>query len=107
MPIMTLGFLALTLAYSQTGLFIALFVLISSQGICTPGLLALISNRAADDMQGATIGINQSMQSVASAIPPLLAASLVAVYLDFPLIFGAVVTSIAFVVFYLYEFRKS
>lgn len=105
MPIMAVGYLALTLAYSQAGLFIALFVLVGGQGICTPGLLALISNKAGKDVQGATIGINQSIQSFASAIPPLVAASLVASYLDFPLIFGAVVTMIAFVIFYLYEYR--
>ena len=107
MPVMAIGYLALTLAYSQNGLFIALFVLVTAQGICTPGLLALISNKAGKDVQGATIGINQSIQSFASAIPPLIAASLVASYLDFPLIFGAVMTLIAFVIFYLYEYRKN
>lgn len=106
MPVMGIGFFALTFAYSQTGLFIALFVLISAQGICNPGLLALISNKADRNVQGATIGINQSIQSFASAIPPLAAASFVAQNLDFPLLFGLFTSMIAFVIYYLYEYRK-
>jgi len=105
-PLLAVGFIMLTFAYSHWALFVSLIVLISAQGICTPGILALISNKAGDDVQGATIGINQSIQSLAAALPPLIAAGVVAQYLDFPLIFGAVSALIAFAVYYLFEYKK-
>jgi len=106
LPVLALGFVLLTMAYSHWMLFISLVLLISAQGICTPGLLAMISNKAGDNVQGATIGINQSIQAFASALPPLIASAIVARYLDFPLVFGAVASVIAFIIFYFFEYKK-
>lgn len=106
LPLMAVGFVLLTISYTPLALFVSLTLLIAAQGVCTPGILAMISNKAGAEQQGATIGIHQSVQSFASAAPPLLAAPLVAAYLDFPLVFGAVTSLIAFAVFYLFEFRN-
>ncbi len=107
LPILAIGYFILSQANSVAILLIAMFVMISAQGICTPGLLALISNKAGKNVQGATIGINQSIQSFASAIPALLATSFVATNVKFPLLFGCITTLLAFIIYYLFEYNKN
>lgn len=101
--VLAFGYMLLTLSDSIALLFASLTILVIGQGICTPGLLALISNRAEGHVQGATIGINQSVQSFASAVPAALAATIVARDMNFPLVFGAVVSLLAFVIYYFFE----
>lgn len=105
LPTLAIGYFMLAQAQSIPFLLISLFIMIAAQGICTPGLLAMISNRANRNVQGATIGINQSIQSFASIIPATLATSFVATNVKFPLLFGTVVTFLAFFIFYWFEFR--
>jgi DHA1 family tetracycline resistance protein-like MFS transporter len=104
--VMGVGYTLLSLTDDVWLLFTALTVLVIGQGICTPGLLAVISNKAEGHEQGAMIGINQSVQSFASAVPAALAATLVARDMDFPLVFGAAVSVLAFLVYYFLEYKK-
>lgn len=105
LPTLALGYLLLSYANSVPTLLATLTIMVAAQGICTPGILSLISNKASSDIQGSTIGINQSIQSFSSAIPALLATSFVAQNIKFPLLFGAGMTFLAFVAYYFFEYR--
>jgi DHA1 family tetracycline resistance protein-like MFS transporter len=107
LPLMGIGYLMLSYATTVPFLIFSLTVLILAQGVCTPGILSLISNKADSDIQGSTIGINQSIQSFASAIPAIFATSFVAQNIKFPLMFGALMTLIAFIIYYFLEYRPN
>lgn len=77
--------------------FVAIF-----QGMNQPNTSAIISNLTDPERQGEILGINQSMQSLAQAIPPIIAAFVASVNINLPIIFSAVSTLIAWVIFTLY-----
>jgi MFS transporter, DHA1 family, tetracycline resistance protein len=64
------------------------FTLAISQGLNSPNLLTLVSKQALPHEQGEILGINQSMQSLAQIIPPLIVAVFGKNLLTFPFIFG-------------------
>lgn len=74
--------------------FVALF-----QGIMLPNMTAVISNFAGDEAQGEILGINQSVQSLAMAIPAFVAGFLAAYHPATPIIASAVVTITAWIIY--------
>lgn len=72
------------------------------QGMNPPNTSAIISNLAGDDKQGEILGINQSMQSVAQAIPSIIAAIVTSININIPMILSAAVTIIAWAIFVLF-----
>lgn len=105
LPTMAVAFLFIAFSNSSLLLYLSLALFITAQGICTPGLLSLISNKAEKNVQGATIGINQSIQSFSSALPALLTTSLVNADIRFPMFFGFAATILALVIYYVWEYR--
>ena len=81
--------------------FLAPFVAIF-QGLYRPNLQAIISNAASADEQGEILGINQSVQSLAMTIPPVIAGFIVSLNVHLPIIFAAVFTFLAFLVFFIF-----
>jgi DHA1 family tetracycline resistance protein-like MFS transporter len=77
------------------------FVLIG-QGVTQPNATAVISNLSGEDSQGEIMGINQSIQSLGMAVPPLIAGMLVTLHRNLPIIIGAILTLAAGVVFVLF-----
>lgn len=73
--------------------FVALF-----QGLTQPNLTTLISQASNGNDQGKILGIKQSITSLGQAIPPVIAGFIVTVHLNLPIIVGAVVVAIAWVV---------
>ena len=71
-----------------------------------PNTSAIISNLTDKDRQGEILGINQSMQSLAQSIPPIIAALATSINIDLPIMFSSVSTLLAWIVFTLY-FIKS
>ncbi len=69
------------------------------QGLTQPYSTAVISNFANAESQGEVMGINQSVQSMAMAIPALAAGALSAYSPSAPIIAAAVVTLVAWLVF--------
>ena len=67
-----------------------------------PNTSAIISNLTDADKQGEILGINQSMQSLAQSIPPIIAAFATSINLNLPIMFSAVTTLLAWVVFTLF-----
>lgn len=84
--------------------FINPFVAIS-QGITSPNMTTVVSMQAGPERQGEVLGINQSMISIGQIIPPLLAGYLNTISGSLPILTGAIVIFIGWMVF-VFVFRK-
>ncbi|MFN7118684.1 MAG: MFS transporter [Saprospiraceae bacterium] len=76
-----------------------------SQGITSPNMNAVIAEQASPDQQGQVLGINQSMQSLGQAVPPLIAGYLNALDSRFPLIAASLLVFVGWLV-YMLAFKK-
>jgi DHA1 family tetracycline resistance protein-like MFS transporter len=74
-------------------------------GMTYPNYTALISNLSGKESQGEVLGITQSIQSLAMAIPPVIAGFLVSAHINLPIMVASVFTFIAWAIFMLF-FRK-
>jgi DHA1 family tetracycline resistance protein-like MFS transporter len=72
-----------------------------SHGITTPNLLSTISAQASSEQQGSILGINQSMQSIGAAIPPIVGGYLTALNFHYPLIASTTIVFLAWLLFLL------
>lgn len=70
-----------------------------SQGLNSPNLLSIVSKQAEPNQQGEILGINQSMQSVAQFIPPIIVGFFGESLATFPFIFGGGVIVLAWFIF--------
>ncbi|MGK0364518.1 MAG: DHA1 family tetracycline resistance protein-like MFS transporter [Saprospiraceae bacterium] len=70
-----------------------------SQGISAPNLISVISNQASASQQGQILGINQSMQSLGAAIPPIIGGYLTAMNSLYPLMASAAVIFLSWLVY--------
>ncbi len=61
--------------------FIAIF-----QGLTQPNMTSLVSSQAGKDEQGQILGINQSIQSLGMAIPPIIASYINMVNINLPIV---------------------
>ena len=83
--------------------FIAVF-----QGITQPNVTTMISNLSGRDKQGEILGINQSVLSIAQAIPPIVAGIVTSVNLNLPTLFASGATLLGWLVFvFVFERKKS
>jgi len=81
--------------------FIAVF-----NGLSTPNLTTVISDLAPASSQGEILGINQSVQAMAQAIPPIIGGLIVAQYHTYPIIASGFITLFAWF-FFLAHARKT
>ncbi|MGL4773403.1 MAG: MFS transporter [Clostridium sp.] len=77
------------------------------QGLSQPNGTALVSNQSDASNQGEILGINQSVQSLAQAIPPIVAGFVTTIDLSLPIILGAISIAIGWVIFKLFFKEKS
>ncbi len=101
---LALAFIILTLppANMLWLLYLASPLIAINQGLLSPNLNTLVSNSAGPEKQGEIAGINQSIQSIGQAIPPIVAAYLVSYGQSFALYGAAALTFIAWLVFILF-----
>lgn len=69
------------------------------QGLTTPNITATVSNLADADIQGEILGINQSVNSFAQLLPPLIGGILVGFDIRMPLLVSASFMFLAWLVF--------
>ena len=81
--------------------FIAIF-----QGLTQPNSTAIVSSMSDRSSQGEILGINQSIVSLAQALPPILAAFLTTININLPTLFAAGSTLGAWIVF-VFVFKRS
>ncbi len=91
--------------HSSTLFFFAPFVAIF-QGLYRPNLQAIVANTATADQQGEILGINQSVQSLAMAIPPVLAGFVVSFDVHLPIIFASIFILMAYFVYQFFYIKK-
>ena len=69
------------------------------QGVTAPNLTTVISEQARPDQQGEILGINQSMQSIGQAVPPLIAGYLNTLNGSYPLMAASLFVFLGWVVY--------
>lgn len=74
--------------------FVALF-----QGLTMPNYNAIVSNLAGKEAQGEILGVNQSVQALGQALPPLIAGVALLVDVRLPIVIASAVTLMAFLMF--------
>jgi MFS transporter, DHA1 family, tetracycline resistance protein len=97
-----LSYFAVILASSSLMLYILGPLVAIFCGITLPSYNALISNIGSSKSQGEILGINQSMQSLAQCIPPIIAGFIIAIHPSWPTIIGGVITLLAWLIFILF-----
>ena len=70
-----------------------------AQGLTSPNMTTVVSEQAGPDRQGQIMGINQSMNSLGHAIPPILAGYLNTLNDNLPLLVGSFFIFIAWFLF--------
>jgi len=92
--------LPLLLLPRHAALLYVIFPLIAiSNGLTHPNSVAIVSNLADEESQGEILGINQSIQSFAMVLPPLIAGFISTLHVSLPILAGSVLTLIAWWVF--------
>lgn len=97
-PLMGLSFLALGVAKSIYMYYLIIPFLCISQGCTFPNLLSILSGHTSAEKQGEVLSINQSVQSLASSMPLLLAYP-AGKYTYFAILFGASCAFLAYLLF--------
>jgi DHA1 family tetracycline resistance protein-like MFS transporter len=81
--------------------FVAIF-----QGLTQPNQISIVSSLASKENQGEILGIQQSLQSIAFTVPPIIAGFLLNFDIRLPIIVSAVMTLCAWLVFF-FNFKES
>ncbi len=86
--------------------FILPFVAICN-GLTLPNATTIISNLGSKESQGEILGINQSIQSLAFAIPPIIAGVISSVNMSLPIIAASIIVFTSWIVFvFFYKEKK-
>lgn len=101
MVCLVLAFIALLIPDTNLGLYLVIPGVALTQGLASPNLSAIISNSVSADKQGETLGLQQSMQSLAQAIPPIISGYAISFALEFPIWMAAISTFFAWLFLFL------
>jgi MFS transporter, DHA1 family, tetracycline resistance protein len=85
-----------------SGLYFIIPFLAVANGLTMPNMTGLISNITSREDQGEVLGVNQSVQALAMAIPPLIAGFFAAIYFVLPVIIGSLTILAAWLVFMIF-----
>jgi MFS transporter, DHA1 family, tetracycline resistance protein len=105
-PFFALSFYALSFPNNHKWLYALLPLITIFQGLTFPNLLAILSNNSADNVQGEVIGINQSIQSLATAIPPFAGGFLMTLTPKAPMTLGFYCALISWALYLVYYFKS-
>ncbi len=92
-----LGMVAVGTIGWYPGMFIASVVLAAGSALNTPSATSLLSQHAQAEQQGGLLGVGQSMAAAGRVLGPFVAGGLFELNRPLPLMVGAVLTAIAFV----------
>lgn len=97
--LMSISLIILILPDKAWYLYITMAFIAITQGLTSPNITAMVSNLAQDSTQGEVLGINQSVQSLAQAIPPIIGGLTVAINMNTPIILSSIAVMIAWISF--------
>ncbi len=86
---------------SPSSMYFIMPLVALAQGLTFPNSTSIISNLGGKESQGEILGINQSIQSLALAISPLVAGIIVSFNMNLPIIMSSIITFMAWLVFFL------
>jgi DHA1 family tetracycline resistance protein-like MFS transporter len=107
--LLLMGLAVISILVPQESPFLyAILPLVSlGQGFSSPNLLSLISNKADPSVQGEILGINQSVNSFAQLLPPLIGGLIVAWDIRAPLLVSGSIIVLAWLIFMVNRSAKS
>jgi len=102
LPLMALSLFLILLAPTVFWLYVVTAFLSLWAGLAHPTLSAVVSNQAGAESQGEIMGINQSINAAAMAIPAIIAGIIVNIHMNLPILLSGtvmIITWIAFIIF--------
>lgn len=81
------------------GLYLLVPLVAAFQGLNQPNTTAVVSNLSDASSQGEILGIQQSIQSMAQALPPVIGGFTVSLHLSLPIIMAAAASGAAWLLF--------
>jgi DHA1 family tetracycline resistance protein-like MFS transporter len=96
---LAVAFVLLLIPDKVIGLYLLVPLVAIFQGLNQPSTTATISNLSDASSQGEIMGIQQSIQSAAQALPPLVGGLTVSLHLNLPIIMAAATTGVAWLLF--------
>jgi MFS transporter, DHA1 family, tetracycline resistance protein len=105
-PLFALSYCLMIAPTNHIWLYVFIPVMTTFQGLTYPNSLAILSNSSADNVQGEVIGINQSVQSLAMAIPPLAGGYLMSKSINAPMLLGALCAFLGWITYLFYYTKK-
>jgi DHA1 family tetracycline resistance protein-like MFS transporter len=92
--LLALGLAPMASLRSHTLLLLALALLAIGYGLASPSIASLISKRTTRDKQGGVLGANQSAQSLARIVGPIVAGTIYELAGPQPVYFGAAIVAL-------------
>lgn len=105
--ILGITFFVLVVPDDKIWIFLILPFVAINQGLIAPNSTTLVSAQAPNESQGEILGISQSVQSLAQAIPPIIAGIIVSINLELPILVAGTCTLLAGIIFVLFFKRNS
>lgn len=105
--LMSVSFMLLIIPDKSWYLYITMALVAITQGMTSPNVTAMVSNLADSSVQGEVLGINQSVQALAQAIPPIIGGLTVSFNLNTPIILASIVVFIAWLSFLIVFGKKA
>jgi DHA1 family tetracycline resistance protein-like MFS transporter len=105
-PLFALSYCLMIAPANHIWLYVFIPVMTTFQGLTYPNSLAILSNSSADNVQGEVIGNNQSVQSLAMAIPPLAGGYLMSKSINAPMLLGALCAFLGWITYLFYYTKK-
>jgi DHA1 family tetracycline resistance protein-like MFS transporter len=103
---LSIALLLILLPHQSMYLYLVSPLVALSQGILSPNLQTIVSNSGQAHEQGEILGINQSVQSLAQAIPPIVAGFVVSIHMNLPIMLASIFTFLAWITFTFYHQKK-
>lgn len=98
-PIIVLGISLLMVPTTSWWFYLINPIIAIGIGMTSPNLTTVVSMQAGADRQGEILGINQSMNSLGQIIPAIVGGYLVGINLNFPLLAGAIMVCVAWLIY--------
>jgi MFS transporter, DHA1 family, tetracycline resistance protein len=93
------SFLLLLIPDSTLGIYLMMPFIVVSNGIANPNLASTVSNLAPAHLQGETLGMQQSVQSLAQIVPPIAGGVIVSYSITSPMWLASMAVLLAWLLF--------
>lgn len=102
--VLAISLIMLLLPEKSIYIYYILPIMAVGQGLVAPNSNALVSMQASASEQGEILGINQSMQSLAMSLPPIIAGYITTININLPILCAAAFVFLSWLIFvFLYK----